>query len=253
MVQSITSRTTSKELRIEYLPNFAAAAHVEHWYFNTNVSGGTFKVEVNGNLSAAITFSATAATLISNINAALDALPNLSAADIVASGSVITDITLTGAASAYYRIVLPAAELALTGNTTDEDDVVQEVTTQGSVMIDFTSEMIAYNDSLSIDTADMTAISEQAATEVFVKSMLDFDFSVFDADQSWLHIVQVEGACGTITVYPDGKIVGKRVYSFKALIKSVDRDEPDHDKVEVSISGCRVGEWLIQPYRVYTG
>ncbi len=62
-------------------------------------TGGTFKLAFMGFITGAITWSATNATLLANINAALDALPHVGAGEILAAAGSLTagigTITLT--------------------------------------------------------------------------------------------------------------------------------------------------------------
>lgn len=53
-------------------------------------TGGTFKLTFDGFTTAAITWSATNSTLLANINAALDALPNGGTSAIVATANSLT-------------------------------------------------------------------------------------------------------------------------------------------------------------------
>jgi hypothetical protein len=53
-------------------------------------TGGTFKLTYDGFTTTAITWSATNATLLANINAALDALTNLAASAVVATAGTLT-------------------------------------------------------------------------------------------------------------------------------------------------------------------
>jgi hypothetical protein len=72
-------------------------------------TGGTFTLTFNGFTTGAITWSATTATLLANINAALDALPHVAAGEILAtegslSGGVGT-VTLTFTGEWGKRVV----------------------------------------------------------------------------------------------------------------------------------------------------
>lgn len=53
-------------------------------------TGGTFKLAYDGQTTAAITWTATDATLLSRINTALDALPNLAASAVVATAGTLS-------------------------------------------------------------------------------------------------------------------------------------------------------------------
>lgn len=92
-------------------------------------TGGTFTLTVNGVTSAPIAFNAAAAT----IQAALVAMSNIAAGDVVAAGGALpTAVTLTwGGAYAGQVVTVSANGAALTGGTTPTATSV--VTTAGAV------------------------------------------------------------------------------------------------------------------------
>jgi hypothetical protein len=133
-LQGVTKRITSEKIYIEFLPaSLAPATHIQQLFFDAAVDGGTFKLWVNGETTAAITMTGTAATDIASINSALDALPNLSAGDIVASGTVITDITLTATGYGNGFLLIEVVENLLTQTVPNSNEtLITQVTTQGS-------------------------------------------------------------------------------------------------------------------------
>lgn len=84
-------------------------------------TGGTFKLAHGGFTTGAITWSATNATLLANIQAALDALPSLGSSGLTAAAGTLTSgigtITLTaGGNVARSALAAPSvADNALTG------------------------------------------------------------------------------------------------------------------------------------------
>lgn len=85
-------------------------------------TGGTFTIRYDGFTTAAITWTATDATLLAAINTALDALPNLGAGDCVATAGTLSSgigtILLTFAANLVKTAVnLMVAVSSLTGTT----------------------------------------------------------------------------------------------------------------------------------------
>ena len=86
-------------------------------------TGGTFKLRFQGFVTAAITWTATDATLVSNIDAALEALPSIGTAGVTTAAGTVTSgigtITLTFI-GANGKKALPLVEVAannLTGTT----------------------------------------------------------------------------------------------------------------------------------------
>lgn len=78
-------------------------------------TGGTFKLAYEGETTTAITWSAVNATLLTNINAALDALETVGASGIVATAGTLTagigTILLTFGAN-LAKLVVPLVSIA---------------------------------------------------------------------------------------------------------------------------------------------
>jgi hypothetical protein len=92
---------------------FAPAAEAQTIQVTGTPTGGTFKLSVNGEVTAAIAFDADAAT----VQAALVALSNIAAGDVVVTGTTTKTITFGGA---YSGVDVPTIELAnnsLTGGS----------------------------------------------------------------------------------------------------------------------------------------
>lgn len=248
----LTNRFTSKDILIQWLPcgefGDAEAAHVQHLYFHADVASGTFKLRVNGELTAAITYSDTIATLLTNINNALDGLPSLAAAEIVASGASVADVTLTGADPFYYEILLEA--VTLTGNTSDDPDLQTRVTTQGCSRVTISTEISEFSFEGTAETVDVTGISQYARINIPVAEAVTWDMSIFKTNAVWERSVK-QGISGILYVYPKGKIVGEEEIVFRALVETVGTNYPDHDIVEKTVSGSRQGDWIVPPDSVY--
>lgn len=244
----VTGRLTSKDLVIQFLPHGVAETHVQHLYFQADIAGGTFKLRVNGELTAAITAAALVATMLTNINAALDALPNLAAGDIVATGTAITDITLTAIVDKWYTILVE--DDLLTGNTGADPNVVSEVTAQGSALFTMTAELSQFSWEGSSEFTDVTPLNQAERVEISVANSVSFDMSMFKADTDW-EIQVFNDQWGNLSVYPEGKIVGKQYFVFQAILEKVSESYPDHEKVEIEISGKRQNGWIVPPKSIY--
>jgi hypothetical protein len=248
----LTNRFTSKDILIQWLPcgedGDDEAAHIQHLYFHADVTTGSFKLRVNGELTAAITYSATIATLLTNINTALDNLPSLAVGDIIATGASDADITLTGATDFYYEILLEA--VALTGNTSDDPDLQTRVSTQGCKIVTISTEISEFSFEGTAETVDVTGISQYERINIPVAEAVSFDMSIFKTNAVWERSVR-QGISGLLYVYPKGKIVGEEEVIFRALIETVGTNYPDHDIVEKTVSGSRQGAWIVPPDSVY--
>lgn len=245
-----TTRLTSKDIRIEYIPcGLADAAHDEDIDFHADVTGGTFKIRVNGELTAAITYVDTDATFETNVQTALDNLPLTGITFNVTVTGDECNITVTE--NIFIRITIEDNQL--TGNATADDDFTQTINTQGTTTYVISNEVTQFSYERSVDTVDMTAISEYTGTDVPVKSTMSFDMTVFDANEVFTGFIIEEGQNGLFTVYKEGKIVGNEVFAFVGLIESFGKDFPDHEKLEISLSGMRQGKMEIPFGSVYRG
>lgn len=117
-------------------------------------TSGTFKLAFDGYTTAAITWSATNATLLANINAALDALPNGGSSWIVATAGTLTAgigtilLTFSGGDLAHKDVALmTVANNSLAGTsptlaiatTTPGVDATFRSARPGAVLIDTTN------------------------------------------------------------------------------------------------------------------
>lgn len=118
-------------LRITGAPS-AGTSEVQTLTIGGTPTGGTFKLAFESQVTSAITWSATNATLLANIQAALDALPSLGTNGCVAAaGTLVAGIgagTLTfGAARAKEAVpLMTVAAMNLTG--TDPTVEITEAT-----------------------------------------------------------------------------------------------------------------------------
>lgn len=249
MSLEITKRITSKDLVIEAVPNGVVQTHIYRLFFETGVTGGTFKLRVNGKETANITFSSTIATLLTNINTALDAVTP-SAGMLVATGTSPSEITITSAAAGNFRIEI--AEQALTGSSLSSTPLTDYVVQRGGAVVRISTDVSSFDYDATSESIDVTAISEEAAKMIPVKRMMSFTINIFDAQQDWLVFFR-EGDFVRFNVYPTGKVAGQRWFSFIGLLNSFSKSYPDHEKVEIEMSGDRVGEMLVPFETVYNG
>ena len=247
------TRYTSKDIYVEWIPNSTGTVqpHIQKLYFDAALTGGTFALRVNGERTANITFNTTIATFLSAINTALDALNSLAAGEIVATGTASTEITLTSSGNKYYHI-----EVIDTGliPSTVLQPVVTRVIQQGAKVYRLDYEMASLDETAEVETVDMTAISAFEEVVVPVKSSMTFSLMLYrsSGSEEMLHFLR-SGEYGVITVYPTGKVVGNRYWSYPVLIESVQKNNPDHEKLEINIDGRRVGAMLIPHESVYKG
>lgn len=259
MSLAVTNRLTSKDVRIEFTPcALAPATHDEAFQFHLDIASGTFKLRVNGELTSAITFDETTpGDTATAIQAALDALANLSSSEIGVTGSDTNADTdhdsfrFLAAGNGFYRIVVEAD--ALVGNTSTDANIVRTITVQGSETYVLSGELTQFSYEESTDTVDVTAISELEATEIAVKSSMSFDATIYDANEDFTLFALKSGENGLYTVYKEGKVLGKEVFAFTGLAESIGKELPDHEKIEISLSGMRQGAMSIPFGSIYRG
>lgn len=109
-------------LRVAGAPS-AGTNEVQTLTIGGTPTGGTFTIAFDGFVSGAITWSATNATLLANINAALDAMANVGTGGLVAAAGSLTSgigtITLTAGGN-LAKLALPLATIgtnSLTGTS----------------------------------------------------------------------------------------------------------------------------------------
>lgn len=248
-----TDRYTSKDLLVQFMPcGVVEQNHVAHLLFQASLSAGTFKLRINGEETAAITYSDTGATLLTSINTAVAALDGIGATEIVATGTNL-DVILTSDAvlgMKYYVIVI--SNDSLVGNTSADPSVTINTTQQGTTLYTLSTQISAFGFEESVDTVEVTAISEYEATEIPVKSTMTWNASIFDAQEAWKHAVYA-GQTGIMWVYPKGKVVNNRYFAFRALIEKAGTEFPDHDVVETTIDGQRQGAMVVPFNSIYKG
>lgn len=101
----------------------AGTDEVQTITFGTGITGGTFKLSFQGQTTAAITWSATNATLVANIDAALEALGNIGTAGVTTAVGTMTagigtiTVTFNGVVGKLAVDTMTVADNSLTGVT----------------------------------------------------------------------------------------------------------------------------------------
>lgn len=121
-------------------------------------SGGTFTLTFDGHTTAAIAWSATNATLLANVEAALEALQNIDGVGVadndLSSGIGSFDVTFNGANLAKLNVALMTADVTnLTGTAPTVTPAVQTAgvdathrnSAKGALLIDTTNAILYIN------------------------------------------------------------------------------------------------------------
>lgn len=247
-------RITSAGTYAEFKHGLTSAEQIQtmQFVFNDTLTGGVFRLRVNGYETNDITFSATEATLITNVDAALDALSNLASGELALTGTDLVNMTLTSNVSKFYRVVSVSDAQALTGSTTPDDHLLINMTQIGGAWIALSADMSEFNYEETSETTDVTGLSEVEQEVLVVKSNASFSLSLYEANQSWSPVIY-SGIEGRLRVFNEGKVINKKYLEMQCLVESVTGNTPDHDVLEKEISGMRQNEWISPPDSYWKG
>jgi len=247
-------RITSAGTYAEFKHGRGASEQVQtdQFVFNDTLTGGVFRLRVNGEETGDITFSDTEATLITNVDAALDALAGLSAGELALTGSDVVDMTLTSNVSKFYRVESVSDAQALTGASTSDAHFTINSLTIGGAWIALSADMSEFNYEETSETTDVTGLSEIEQEVLVVKSNASFSLSLYEANQTWSPVI-FSGIEGRMRVFNEGKVVDKKYLEMECLLESVSGSTPDHDVLEKEVSGLRQGAWIAPPDSYWKG
>jgi len=246
-------RITSKDLVINFqpagypfldstgaCPEYGAEQNCVVTIVQTGVTANTWKLRVNGHQTAALAGDIDSADL----QTALEALPNVEAGDLLVTG-IATEAagthTITAAANLLNDFILYEVQ-----EEDVEGEAVVSYVTFGSKQYDLTAEMSSFSYSGSMETVDATGINEESRTHLPTVTDMTWDAMLYEALQSWRHLL-VEGVPGWVTVYEAGVGSGKRYFAFQALLTEASEDMNQFEKIEISLSGRRQGDYIIRP------
>lgn len=197
-------------------------------------ASGTFRLVVNGYRTAPITASATLAATA--VQSALEALPNVGTGDLTVTGSAGGAFTITAAAALENEFLI----IDVVDKTGAASAVSISVTSQGSKWYRLDAEMSGLSYSSTIDTVDVTGMSEKARRHSSTVSDATFDLTLYEALREYRFML-VAGVEGYLRVFEDGKEINKRYFAWQTMFSDDATDFKAFDKVEISISGRRQG------------
>ena len=228
-------RLTSNNATIDFLPCKIEQLHKEVLDFRS-ASGGTFRLRVNGEETADITFAAIA-TLITNINSALDALAGLTSGELVASGTSTRAVTVTSSGNEWYRVeLLNVASLTGGAGAYGYSEQV------GATTLRIQDVVMKMDISIDVKDTEAAAIDEFEDFPQPISSGMNFNLSMYFESESPVNLpLALEGLTGRFTIYNDGDAPGKTHFTFDAMVNSINVDYPFRDKIEIKIGGKRQG------------
>lgn len=231
MAAPTITRITSKNLVVELLPNHAAGTHVQALTVPTDNSSGSFKVRVNGYISAAINFSGIST---GSIDTAIQATTE--GANLTAGGSA-PNFTLTSSDNVYYTFQIEDD----TGNGTAASTAV---TTQGAGVLTLNTEANSFSYAETQESTDVSPINADSRIHLPTVKDATWEISLYEALQSYRHIVK-PGLEGELTVYEAGKGSGLRYFVWNVLILEASNTMNQFEKVELDVSGRRQGAEVV--------
>ena len=228
-------RLATFESEAFFLPCGKAQAHVVDLQF-TGVTGGNFRLRVNGKETANISWSGTIATLVSNITAALT---NSQRGKFnVAANSGLARITAT--ANAFYRVEI--LDVNLTGTNKAFKTII---ITQGSKLNRLSADIMSMKFGRKVKTTETAGLSELEDYPEVVGSSGTFSLSMYGTvTGDWIIPMSTEGLSGIIYWFPRGHVVGRTYSAMRVVLDGFDEDLPFHEKVEVAITGTRQGKMI---------
>lgn len=241
-----TNRITSKDIRVELIPYGDTP---RNHLFTVGVKGasaaGTFKLSVNGMVTSAITVTA-GAFASTALSTALGGLKNPDGTAMVAD----TDFTITGTTTplavefkgknAKRTFFIKIVEENITGGSVYITDEIM-----GGDVVVLSAEASSFDYSVTTDNVDVTSIADFETSMIAVKSSMSFNVSLFNALQDYLYVLKAEHLWGVMTVYPVGLGEGKEYFSFVFLKSEFSETFPDHEKVEITLAGDRIGAMVV--------
>jgi hypothetical protein len=148
-------------------------SEVQTLTIQTSTSGGTFKIQVTGGRkTGAITWSATDATMVANVDAALELLPEIgtsgvtTAAGTLSSGIGTITLTFTGKNAKRDMALLVVTDNAITGGaapaiavTTPGVEATFRTAATGTLLVNSTTPDLYINDSVTSGSPTWTKVS----------------------------------------------------------------------------------------------
>lgn len=197
-------------------------------------TAGTFRLAVNGYVTATITASGSLASTV--IQAALEALPNVGSGGLVVSGSAGGPFTITAASALLNEFLV----IEIKDDQTAGKTISQVITTQGSKWYRLDGETAEFSYSATQEATDVSALSDTARRESSTVSDATFDMTIYEAKRDYRAFI-MEGVEGYLRVFEDGKSLGNRYFAWEVLIKESSSDFQQFEKIEISVSGRRQG------------
>lgn len=248
-----TQRITSKDLVMVFqpighadlestnaLPLYGTDQNCIATIHQAGVTGDTWKLRINGYITAALAGDITSTAL----QTAIELLPNVGTGDIL-----VTGVSVAGAGT---HVLTAAANLLneFLWYTVEEEEVagtaVLAYTQFGSKDYTISAEVSTFSFSENQETVDATAINETARIALPTVREMTWDAMFYEAKQSWRHLLK-PGFAGYLTVYEQGIGAGKRYFAFETLLTDGNVNANQFEKIEIEVSGRRQGDWLIEP------
>jgi hypothetical protein len=237
---------------VEYTPYGVAQGHIHKVYFNSGLTGGTFRIRVNGRWTNNITFNTVVATLVTNMQTAIDAIGTdiLAVGELTVSGTVVTEITISsGTKQRLYDIEVE--NVALLPNTI-ATPFTHVATQRGAKTIVLSNYMTSFNFTIDEETVDVTALADKWMKSIHTVSKGSFSLSAMGTINPELdQIFQLGRTYGKYSIYTPDKVTGATFMEFYGMNTSFEKQFPQNDKVTIDVSGDMYGNFITPPATLY--
>lgn len=246
-------RLTSDKIVIEFRPGKSPPgtldSHVQKLLFDASVTGGTYKLWLNGVATSAITWTTNVSMVTAIENAVNLATGNVCTVTKISNYEFELDFTSGG--TRWFRIEIHDQN-SLTGGAAYTYPITWGVSAFDPALPYYSLQSAASSFSYTdiAETVDVTGINAMNGSLLKVKGTMDFEISLYDAREEWVYAL-FQGQEGLLTVWEQGKVSGGTYFGFYCLIGQVNKTYPDHNKLELSITGTRQGDMVYHFGTIY--
>ena len=133
--------------------------------------------------------------------------------------------------------------MAYADRYTGKDAVVEWLKTGEVTPITVSADYTEYSLDISTDTVDVTAGNELNRSFIPTQTGAEFTLMLYLGNETDFSKITA-GSTGKLTIYPKGKVAGRPVREFNAIITGFNQTSPFDGAVEVEISGIRNGAFI---------
>jgi hypothetical protein len=238
----------SRNSYIEFTPCGDSAAStvvlLDFTQTGTSAISGSFRLWVNGKVTAPITYSATVATLATSVASALTAAIGSGIFTAAADGTETTKVAITAAATGYHDIrAIIKSDAGVTTLTNGTLSV--RYRTRGTQTYIITPDLMNFSLSRESTLEDVSPLSATSTTQMLVGTEATFELGMYYRKANALPAIFTTGLEGTLGVWLDNKVVGSPYFIASIMITSLEIPVEMKGKIEVTMSGSVQGDFIV--------